>query len=222
MPAGDTRTVWMGWIGNWQYANKEPTVLWRGAQSIPRELHLRNIAGQLRMVQIPVAETEHLRDKKLLEASSLTVADANQRLKKAAVHGDLLEVEIEFQPSATGTMGVKLRKGSQQETLVGFSQADSTAFIDRTRSGESSFASEFLGRHSASVLDASKRNLRIFLDRSSVESFVNYGDLALTDRIYPSAESDGVELFSDAAGAKVLSLRIWSLRSVWQEHSTHE
>lgn len=222
LPAGDTRSVWMGWIGNWQYANKEPTILWRGAQSIPRELRMRNVAGQLRMVQLPVAETENLREKSLLDVSSLTVNEANQRLKKAAVQGDLLEVEIEFQRAATGTVGVKLRKGAEQETLVGFSETDSTAFIDRTKSGESSFSPEFPGRQSALVLDASKRILHIFVDRSSVETFVNHGDLVLTDRIYPSAESKGVELFSDHAGAKVLSLRIWSLRSVWQEHATHE
>ena len=41
IPASDGRHVWIGWFSNWQYANGEPTVLWRGAQSIPRTLMLR-------------------------------------------------------------------------------------------------------------------------------------------------------------------------------------
>ena len=36
MPQGDERKVWMGWTSNWLYAKDEPTVLWRGAQSIPQ------------------------------------------------------------------------------------------------------------------------------------------------------------------------------------------
>ncbi len=46
--------VWIGWFSNWQYANTEPTVLWRGAQSIPRTLMLRRYADGLRLVQRPV------------------------------------------------------------------------------------------------------------------------------------------------------------------------
>ncbi len=222
MPAGDSRTVWIGWIGNWQYANQEPTVFWRGAQSLPRELHLRSVGGQMRMVQAPIAEAQKLRDKNLLDAVTLTVDEANQRLKKAGVQGELLEVEIEFQPAATGAMGLRLRKGPQQETLVGFSQVEKTAFIDRTHSGESGFSKDFPGRHSAPVLDGSKRRLHAFLDRSSVEVFVNGGDAVLTDRIYPSPESQGVEVFSDSATAKILSLKVWSLRSVWREQAAHE
>ena len=41
MPKGDARKIWMGWTSNWLYAKDEPTVLWRGAQSIPRALALR-------------------------------------------------------------------------------------------------------------------------------------------------------------------------------------
>jgi len=41
MPKGDDRRVWMGWTSNWLYAKDEPTVLWRGAQSIPKTLALR-------------------------------------------------------------------------------------------------------------------------------------------------------------------------------------
>ncbi len=41
MPKSDGRRVWMGWTSNWLYAKDEPTVLWRGAQSVPRALSLR-------------------------------------------------------------------------------------------------------------------------------------------------------------------------------------
>ena len=47
MPASDPRKIWIGWTSNWLYAKDEPTVTWRGAQSIPRSLTLRYVATQL-------------------------------------------------------------------------------------------------------------------------------------------------------------------------------
>ncbi len=40
-PASDSGPVWIGWFSNWQYANVEPTELWRGGLTIPRTLILR-------------------------------------------------------------------------------------------------------------------------------------------------------------------------------------
>jgi sucrose-6-phosphate hydrolase SacC (GH32 family) len=37
----------------------------------------------------------------------------------------------------------------------------------------------------------------------------------LTDRIYPSTGSDGIELYSTEGQGKVLSLSIWQLSSIW-------
>jgi sucrose-6-phosphate hydrolase SacC (GH32 family) len=48
-----------------------------------------------------------------------------------------------------------------------------------------------------------------------VEVFVNDGEVVLTDRIYPSPGSDGIELYSEEGQGKVLSLSIWKLGSIW-------
>ena len=65
MPSGDGRRVWIGWFSNWQYANAEPTVLWRGTQSVPRTLMLRRYSDGLRLVQTPIRELESLRHERL-------------------------------------------------------------------------------------------------------------------------------------------------------------
>jgi sucrose-6-phosphate hydrolase SacC (GH32 family) len=58
--------------------------------------------------------------------------------------------------------------------------------------------------------------LHIFLDRSSVEVFANDGETVLTDRIYPSPGSDGLELFSNSGDSQIQSLTIWKLGSIWK------
>lgn len=206
----DERTVWMGWIGTWQYANKEPTEKWRGAQSLPRELSLRKVGAEYLLAQRPIREAEALRDREMIDVADVSVAEANRRIRQAKCEGDTVEIEVEFQ-SPGDYQGIVVRKNGDEKTLIGFEK--NRAFIDRTHSGETGFSPDFPGRHLSPTLERVGK-LHIFVDRSSVEAFVNDGEHVLTDRIYPSLKSDELELFGGAA--KVKRLRAWKLKSVWR------
>ena len=212
----DRRRIWMGWMSNWQYANREPTVIWRGAQSLPRELGLMKFPDGIRLVQRPIVEAKRLRQKELLRVSNVSVPEAIQAMHSAKASGDTLEIEAELAPADAKEIGFRLRKGGAEETDLGFTPEKREVFVDRSRSGEVSFAAEFPGRQRATVRQSSRVKLHVFLDRSSVEVFVNDGEVVLTDRIYPSRGSDGIELYSDVGRGKVLSLSIWKLGAVWQ------
>jgi sucrose-6-phosphate hydrolase SacC (GH32 family) len=215
LPPKDRRRIWMGWISNWQYANREPTAAWRGAQSLPRELSLAQFPDGIGLVQKPIAETTRLRERKLLELSGVSVLMANQAVRLASLRGETLEMEAELAPQDAKEIGFRLRKSGAEETVLGITPTPREVFVDRTRSGEVAFAPEFSGRHKAALRQSSRVKLRVFLDRSSLEVFVNDGEVVLTDRIYPSPGSDGIELYSDAGRGKVLSLTVWKLGSVW-------
>jgi fructan beta-fructosidase len=216
IPAKDGRRIWIGWISNWRYANTEPTKLWRGAQSLPRVLHLKTYPDGIRLVQAPVKEVERLRTKQLLHGGRFSIQQANNEIHAANVQGDTLEIEAEIAPHVAHEIGFRLRKGANEETLVGISARTHELFIDRTRSGLVSFSPDFPGRHHATLHWTSPVKLHIFLDRSSVEVFANDGETVLTDRVYPSAGSDGLELFSDSGGSQVQLLTIWKLGSIWK------
>jgi fructan beta-fructosidase len=215
MPAADGRRVWIGWFSNWQYANAEPTVLWRGAQSIPRTLTLRRYSDGLRLVQWPVREVEDLRREKLHIANA-SVAEANQAIREKGAKGEVYEFEAELHPGPADEMGFRLRKGRDAETLVGFDAVHGEVFVDRTHSGEISFSKDFPGRHAAKLEQKAGVELRVFVDRSSVEVFANNGERVLSERIYPPPGSDGIELYANGPGGKVASLTIWELNSVWK------
>ena len=215
LPAGDGRKIWMGWISNWQYANVEPTVQWRGAQSIPRTLGLRRFPDGIRLVQQPVREMKTLRGKEF-HLENVSVAEANLGIKEAGLSGDTVEIEAELAPENTDEMGFRVRKGGAQETVVGISRTQKSVFIDRSKSGELSYSKEAAGRHSGQIQPASEVKLQIFVDRSSVEVFANDGEVTLTDRIYPFEHSEGIELYSLNGNGKIKSLSIWKLDSVWK------
>jgi fructan beta-fructosidase len=55
--------------------------------------------------------------------------------------------------------------------------------------------------------------LHIFVDWSSVEIFGDDGQVCSRD--LPTASSDGVALFANGGNARLVSLQIWPLRSIW-------
>lgn len=215
MPPSDGRRVWIGWFSNWQYANTEPTVPWRGAQSVPRSLTLRGYTDGLRLVQSPIRELEGLRRERL-HLANVSIAEANQKIHETGAKGEVYELESELQPGRGGEIGFRLRKGKADETLVGFDTDRGEAFIDRTRSGEVSFSKDFPGRQTVHLEKQATVKLRVFVDRSSVEMFANDGERVLSDRIYPEPGSDGIELYATGSGGKIISLTMWQLNSVWK------
>src|SRR6185369_13024781 len=150
IPDSDGRRIWIGWFSNWQYANKEPTELWRGAQSIPRVLTLRRYSDGLRLVQRPVEELERLRNKPF-NFENANVEKANKNLAARNANGEVYELEVELRPEQATVIGLRLRWKRDDETLIGFDATKNEVFIDRTHSGETSFSPEFPGRRSAKL-----------------------------------------------------------------------
>ena len=214
MPKGDDRRIWIGWTSNWRYAKDEPTVLWRGAQSIPRTLKLQLWGDGLLMVQSPVRELHNLRGRPF-HLSDPNVESANRAIAEAGINGETYEIEAELDPGSAREVGFRLRKGSGAETLVGIIPATKSLFVDRTRSGDVSWSKDFPGRYTTTLTDTKRVKLQIFVDRSSLEVFANCGEKVMTDRIYPPPGSTGIELYSTGGTAKVISLSYWPLQSIW-------
>lgn len=214
-PVSPGQRVWIGWFSNWQYANAEPSIVWRGAQTIPRTLTLRPYSDGLHLMQKPVTQLESLRGE-MFHVANASVAKANQKIRKTGTRGDAYELEAELRAGQAGEIGFRLRTGDHAETLVGFDSVKNQVWIDRTHSGEVAFSKDFPGRHTAQLEKNGTVKLHIFVDRSSVEVFANDGERVLSDRIFPPPGSDRIEFYEKGSGGKVVSLTIWKLNSIWK------
>lgn len=214
IPASDGRRIWMGWLSNWDYAAHVPTSPWRGLQSIPRVLTLRRLPQGIRLIQEPVAELKALRGQHVT-IENQSIANANRLLETWHVKGEMLEIEASVRSQDAKSFGLTVRKGPLQEIDIGVDSLPSELFVDRTRSGDASFDSKFAKRQTAplKLVPGQAIELHIFLDRCSVEVFVNHGERVISDLIFPSAAGQKVELFSRGGAAKILKLDIWNLRS---------
>jgi fructan beta-fructosidase len=218
IPPSDGRRIWIGWLGNWEYAAHIPTSPWRGIQSFPRVLRLMKFPQGIRIVQEPIAELRSLRGRHVV-VSDESFEAANRILRSQRIMGDTIEIEATIEPGEASSFGFEVRKGGKQQTTIGINRLKSELFVDRTRSGDTSFDPRFSGRQTAPLDIAASQaiELHIFVDRCSVEVFANHGERVMSELIFPSLSSHDIDLYSSGGGAKIVNLDVWNLKSAWQE-----
>jgi fructan beta-fructosidase len=217
VPETDGRALWMAWMNNWTYAQSIPTSPWRSAQTIPRSVQVRDIDGVPRLTQRPVRELRRLRADSV-SLRDRPVAPGTTALGPEGVSGRTLEIVAEFAPGDAETVGLAVREGAEERTIVGYDAATDSVFVDRRRAGASDFHAAFAARDSAPLaLRNGRVKLHVFVDRSSVEVFANDGARVLTHRIFPAPESDGVSLVAEGGTARLVGLDAWTLRSIWSD-----
>ena len=214
IPASDGRRLWLAWMSNWHYANVTPTAPWRGAMTAPRAVSLRSTPAGWRLVQRPAAELAALRGAHFHLAGA-TIGEANRQLRAAGVAGDALEIGAVLRVAAGDQVGLHVRTGPDERTIVGYNAEAQELFIDRTRSGAVDFSPRFAGRHAVALpADEGRVELRVLVDRCSVEAFGGDGQAVLTDLIFPSPAGVGLEVFAAGPAARVEALDIWQLEAI--------
>jgi len=217
--APGNRRLLVGWMNNWDYAGTVPTAPWRSAQSLPRELGLRTLDGQVKLVQQPLAQAQALRSGLLYSVPARAIAPGVQAVSLNGAANAPLEVRMRLQPGTAARSGIRLgTAGTSAYTEIGYDAAQRAVYVDRTHAGEARFHPQFAARHAAPVvLRDAELPLRILVDRGSVTVFAGEGDTVLTDQVFPPAGPATVSLFGVDGDAAVRDLDVWSLNSIWKD-----
>jgi len=209
LPRGQN-PVLIGWMNNWQYAAKLPTSPWRGQMSLPRRLSWMKDDVGLALEQEPVIAP--------LRASGTPISirsNADLRTTKIAAENAPYELDLLFGTSSDQTFGVRLYSDEQHWTEIGFDRKKGEFYIDRTKSSVP-FAPNFPAKTSAPLAETRPYNLKLIVDRSSVEAYAQSGTIAMTDLIYPTSNTSRVELFSGSGKPVVVKGEIWKLKPIWR------
>ena len=59
-------------------------------------------------------------------------------------------------------------------------------------------------------------DLRLIVDRSSVEAFAQNGTIAMTNLIFPATTHNRLVFFSSTNGKVAVKGDAWTLRSIWK------
>ncbi|MYL34346.1 glycoside hydrolase family 32 protein [Pontibacillus yanchengensis] len=207
----DGRRIYMGWMSNWHYANEVPTSTWRSSMTLPRIVSLQESSNGLQIKQEVVEEVDVLRTHhRLLQNETIDTEEI------IPIKGTCMEIIAEFDIQSASEFGIQVRKSSQEETRIGYHVDEKNVILDRRHAGEASFHPWFASRETAPMEATNNRvKLHVYIDWSSVEVFGNDGEVAMTDLIFPSRESDQVGVYAKGGTVKLVSCTVYTLASIW-------
>jgi fructan beta-fructosidase len=212
--APDGRTVAIGWLDNWNYAEATPTSPWRGSMSLPRELSLATVDGIPRLLQtVPTEATTALAAPgPAFTEPTITIPNGSRKLDDKA-SGTALDITATLVPGDGAVAGVTVLGSAtgQRGTRIQYVKESGILQIDRTNSGRTDLPGFAPGAAAAVPLTDGALNLHIVVDGSSVEVFAGDGKVVLSALAFPAAGDDKVAVFSGGGKATINNLAVTQL-----------
>ena len=182
----DGRKLFVGWMSNWQYAEKVPTEKWRSSMTIPRELVLNKDAGHYRVSFQPVRELQNY-IAKTIKKETLKIDKETVITDQSLV--DLSKVEIRFtlKDLKKDVYTFSLSNKLNNSIRFGINNKDKYFFIDRTKSGNIAFSDVFTNTISKAPFteDFDTMEVKVIVDKTSIEVFYNNGKTVMTEIFFP-------------------------------------
>jgi len=190
IPAEDGRRIQIAWMNGGQY----PDMPFNQQMTVPRVLTLRTTPDGLRLFTEPVEELKTLR---VREHRRADLALNESPVKFAGVSGELFDIEAVLELGGAATVGIDVR-GQRIE----FAAATSELIA--------------LGRKAPLQPEDGRIELRILVDRTSIEVFANGGRVQMASCFLPDDSQRDIALHATGGTAKAVSVAVWELRSIWR------
>ncbi len=213
--APDNRRTVIGWMSNWQYAAEVPTMQYRSANTLPREIGLfRASDGEIYTSCTPSPEIGALRGNASVKKRSFTAGKKSRTFALPEANGGICEITLEITPKKGVPVNLTLANEAGNKVEMVYNPAESTFSFDRYQSGQTDFSQDFPAITTAPAFtDGGNLRLRIFIDRSSIEVFEQNGRFAMTNLVFPESPYTTLSVNAPAGNARIENLAIYPLRT---------
>lgn len=228
------RIISIPWMSNWQYANITPIRQYRGANGLPRELSLYTKNGETYVAANVVKEAEALRkDTRTVENFAVK---GEYKIDEVVPQTDgAYELEMDVTPDAAGVAGFDLLNSKGEKVTVYLDMKNHRIVMDRTASGLVAFGEQAevhaketddhrktlsvnykndfaLGTWAPlSLCEGKTYHLDVFVDKCSVEIFVDGGRIAMTNLVFPTEPYNALRFYAEDGEAQVADMKIYKL-----------
>lgn len=175
------RRIALAWMSNWQYANNVPTNQFRSANSVPRDLGVFAVDGNYYCSAKPSAELLKMRGSAIKTPS------------------ETCEIVVDIKKDTK----ITLSNSRNEYVTISYNKTTGVLKFDRTHSGDCTFSPDFVAETSVKVPGGS-RQLRIFIDRCSIEVFDSEGKAVMTNLVFPSEYYSKIA----ATGCKIIIYKL--------------
>ena len=228
------RIISIPWMSNWQYANVTPIRQYRGANGLPRELSLYTKDGQIYVAADVVKEVEALR-KDTRSFDPITVKDEYKIDEIVPQTDGAYELEMDITPNTSGVAGFDLMNAKGEVAKIYLDMKSGKLVMDRTASGLVAFGEKSephaketddhrktmsvnyqndfaLGTWAPlSLCEGKTYHLNVFVDKCSVEIFVDGGRIAMTNLVFPTEPYNTLRFYTEGGEAQVSNMKVYKL-----------
>jgi len=194
MPESDPRRIQIAWMRGGTY----PKMPFNQQLSFPCELTLRTQAGDLALHRYPIREIEKLWDEKI-ELGSISLQPGDDPF--ANLTGKYYDIDLE----------IDLASSSASEIFLELAGSSRVRYLVKEKILESS------GTRAGLAPEANRIELRILLDRTSIEVFGNHGAVSLTKCMLPNDTQRPLSISAVGGKAAFTRLTLHKLKSMWRE-----
>lgn len=213
--APDNRRVVIGWMSNWEYAAEVPTQQFRSANTLPREMKLfKGADGDLYLASAPASELLGLRGAAIAESGKASLGKTDLNFTIPADTEGLCEITASFDAGKKSKVEFTLSNKEGEKVIMTYDAATRTMAFDRTGAGLSDFSQSFPAVTVAPTRENNgKIELRIFVDRSSIELFGNDGQFVMTNLVFPTSPYLNLSIAAPEGSARLNNLKIYGIKS---------
>jgi len=204
MQLPDGRRVMIGWMQNPKTSNLESNGRresgFFGQMTVPRELSFE----EGRLIQRPIRELETYR-KNRTELSAVELSSEWKKLP--GIEGRILDLNLSISAkSGCQKAGIRFASNGENYTELLFEPERSVLTIDRTHAGRGvTPGDETVDKRTVQLRKrGSELDLRILLDRWSVEVFINQGEQVISASLY--IDPDAQEILFRADGKAEMNI----------------
>ncbi len=211
IPKADGRRIFMGWMSNWDYANQVPSLHFRSATTIPRELRIVSNGKHLIVSSYPIEEMKKLRDKQSFKSDFQVDKEASIEALLNVNTGSY-EIEMTLKPGTADVFGFSLNNSKNEALIFNFDPSTGFFSIDRKKSGMTEFNDRFALGMNAPLEKKNSYNIRLLIDKASAELFINEGTITMTTLFFPTEVMNQLKFYSKNGTLSVENIKINNLK----------
>jgi len=205
--------VFIGWMSNWQYARDTPTEVWRSSMTLPRGLSLHKESEGYILKNYPVASIKSLRSE---SSNSPEVSNDGQL---SFEDNELQQSDITFEANLSQALTVRYQNKVGEDVSIVFDPLQKEITFDRKNSGETKFSEEFAPsiQKQSYIPKNELVEIRILMDASSIEVYVDKGRNVFTNQLFPSEPYNELKIQGEASST-IENFTSHNLTSIWNHH----
>ncbi|MBS2100291.1 glycoside hydrolase family 32 protein [Carboxylicivirga linearis] len=217
IPEEDGRRLFIGWMSNWQYAQEVPTESWRSAMTLPRELKLVQEKDDIIIVSNPIKEFNVLKEQHQMDYETLLSGEVPIDIKELDLNSCELNFVFEPQEASqnghTTAFGLLLRNDEEEELKLGYNMLSKKFFMDRTNVCKAFSNPQYLSLITGDYTIQKQVKMKIIIDASSIEVFVDDGKFVMTNTIFPQDPFNQLSLFSSLGSVKIREAEFFNIKN---------